>query len=1043
MDSEGEHWQANKWTKVRSKKKRRRSPASSSMPLPLPKEKNILVSRTFRRKDDVSSARSSCTATGTVCVQRNGFRPRPVHVPVQSASQPEAKQYLRIQEKIARDTQLNNWICRLASKTESQIIFDLRDDRNFIYILEILKQGWAAELSHSIVHIFSILPQCRSYAEIERLVDIPTVLERLNMRMVTVKSLLFFSDLCTVYTFALEHGSNSLKKWLSDTKLVLQTIGETFECLNPDRPESQEVVARLQNADNRLNLLMFSQYDNVTLEGNPQNSKETLRIPAQHVAHQAKVGRRAHDKGESWQTVATKKKIPKSIRPGCFMDTNQVGRIVGCSLEKKHGKETWVPSNERNGAVAGGADENGNLKISVTKQERAKLFSKLHENWTPQELPRCLKEVMYAVSDLSHQKRNDDEVKFLSRLCTPQFLEYLTASLNLSELMKVNVTASFFTNIGTFCIIVCKYLPLVGAEYCGKMVELILKAYDAVNLPLALPSQLQRELGELYSKLVQTTYVSEDLCPVNFRQMSVVPTAEDFQTQRVFLRPNIISGPYRDVDHYLDVQFRLLREDFLKSIRDSVAEIRGRAKNFENTGEKRWNTFRIYKNVTFGTQTDGRTPGCLQMVFDPYKDLNIDWKMSKRFMVGALLVISNDNFSTLHLARVAGRDFGYLNHGWLPVEPFGSDGSAKKLLRGIFTVAESMIFFEPYFHVLNCLQKTEVDAFPLARYIVNADTTEELADYLKSESNRVYRIPLGRPGSPECQSVSVDVVNGQWPTPLEMGLNGSQHEALIKALTQKVMLIQGPPGTGKTFLGLRVVSTLLMNPHAWRGVGSEASPILIVCYTNHALDQFLVGLLDTTKEIVRLGGRCKDTRLENYMLKRGGGEKQSLELRREYGRRRRAQEEVENDLHHVQDALHNLSKTRGIISMQTFLQHHIITETQHNVIAEHCGISSWLEKGCGEPVISANERRSVMSGFKSGNYYVDYEVTLSNMSSSIQELRRMRTIGIRDYIEMQQYLQSRYDYFVSQTQKNWMLSPDAARDDLMSLEADERWQIYQ
>jgi superfamily II DNA or RNA helicase len=71
------------------------------------------------------------------------------------------------------------------------------------------------------------------------------------------------------------------------------------------------------------------------------------------------------------------------------------------------------------------------------------------------------------------------------------------------------------------------------------------------------------------------------------------------------------------------------------------------------------------------------------------------------------------------------------------------------------------------------------------------------------------------------------------------------------ALTRKVAVIQGPPGTGKTFPGLKIVQVLLKNSQFWRPAqhqqsagkpkAKKPSPILVICYTNHALDQFLEG----------------------------------------------------------------------------------------------------------------------------------------------------------------------------------------------------------
>jgi len=41
-------------------------------------------------------------------------------------------------------------------------------------------------------------------------------------------------------------------------------------------------------------------------------------------------------------------------------------------------------------------------------------------------------------------------------------------------------------------------------------------------------------------------------------------------------------------------------------------------------------------------------------------------------------------------------------------------------------------------------------------------------------------------------------------------------------------------------VGLKIVQALLTNKHVWQST-VQKSPILVVCYTNHALDQFLEG----------------------------------------------------------------------------------------------------------------------------------------------------------------------------------------------------------
>lgn len=98
----------------------------------------------------------------------------------------------------------------------------------------------------------------------------------------------------------------------------------------------------------------------------------------------------------------------------------------------------------------------------------------------------------------------------------------------------------------------------------------------------------------------------------------------------------------------------------------------------------------------------------------------------------------------------------------------------------------------------------------------------------------------------------------------QLGLDESQAAAFYVALTQQISIIQGPPGTGKTYLGLRIVETLLKNRGSW--IDHQRVPILVICYTNHALDQFLEGILQFTKMIVRIGGQSKCDALKPFSL---------------------------------------------------------------------------------------------------------------------------------------------------------------------------------
>ncbi|KAJ3167234.1 hypothetical protein HDU87_001723, partial [Geranomyces variabilis] len=109
-------------------------------------------------------------------------------------------------------------------------------------------------------------------------------------------------------------------------------------------------------------------------------------------------------------------------------------------------------------------------------------------------------------------------------------------------------------------------------------------------------------------------------------------------------------------------------------------------------------------------------------------------------------------------------------------------------------------------------------------------------------------------------------------------LDPGQCQAFIHALSSELALLQGPPGTGKSYIGVQIVKVLLANKRAL-----NLGPVICVCYTNHALDQFLEHLLDSgvTTNMVRMGSRSQSERLQKCTL-------QSLEKTKTMGEKRLA-----------------------------------------------------------------------------------------------------------------------------------------------------------
>lgn len=87
--------------------------------------------------------------------------------------------------------------------------------------------------------------------------------------------------------------------------------------------------------------------------------------------------------------------------------------------------------------------------------------------------------------------------------------------------------------------------------------------------------QKSRE-GTLRSDKYSLLADDEDAPPgeEDFRVMSVYPTFDEFHLdQKPFLRPNIMSQSFPNARIYLDTHFRLLREDFVRPLREGVKKL--------------------------------------------------------------------------------------------------------------------------------------------------------------------------------------------------------------------------------------------------------------------------------------------------------------------------------------------------------------------------------------------------------------------------------------------------------------------------------------
>ncbi|EFJ30903.1 hypothetical protein SELMODRAFT_408664 [Selaginella moellendorffii] len=387
-----------------------------------------------------------------------------------------------------------------------------------------------------------------------------------------------------------------------------------------------------------------------------------------------------------------------------------------------------------------------------------------------------------------------------------------------------------------------KYLPLDAAE---KLIA---------ELP---ETPLRDELGE---RLGGPVFRKIPIIPSKDELLSVIPTA--VPVNKVGLR-------YTSVLEYLETHFRLLREDFINPLRQGI-------KQYINRQGGYFAEVRIYSNVELkGVRftlngIENKVSFVAEKVRNKTREIN--WEQSKRLMFGSLLCMSRDNFQTITWATVAGRKELAQNMVDLRL----LDGSDLDASFKYVMVESAAAYFEAYSHVLKSLQREDMENIPFKSHLISLVKHVKEPAYLpqRAEGDR-YDFSSAFPGGTKEFGQFKFHILQDWPE-WNSTLDSSQVAALKHALTKNLALIQGPPGTGKTFVGMLIVKLLLANLKreatktrhfsTAEDVPDLCGPVLIVCYTNHALDQFLEGIFRSEKNVIRIGGRSKNKQLDGRNL---------------------------------------------------------------------------------------------------------------------------------------------------------------------------------
>ncbi|CAI5718792.1 unnamed protein product [Peronospora effusa] len=334
---------------------------------------------------------------------------------------------------------------------------------------------------------------------------------------------------------------------------------------------------------------------------------------------------------------------------------------------------------------------------------------------------------------------------------------------------------------------------------------------------------------------------------VDYNVYSIVET--DMPLKHTFRRDERGDSPRFFERHGLCVDVRFKQP--------SVADLTGRAEPSEQQSRKHlWEkTGRLpfHGMVALVTYMDGK----LQMVFCQIVERDLER------LVEDVVEVALQPFET--------RDFAVLAQ-WRLSASLKSNQERSRLR--MLLLEFNNVFLVAYEPVLRTLQSIHPAIMPFLEYLApeTPRTPGEsrmeppiycLADEFSFDLSSVIRTYPGTVnGGPSQLLLRPDQQNSREECEAALvrysTLEHDQAKALVQALSSRVACIQGLPGSGKSFIGSMLTRII---------VEAKVSPVLVVCYTNHALDQFLCHLLDVgITRLVRIGGQCKEPRLEKFNL---------------------------------------------------------------------------------------------------------------------------------------------------------------------------------
>ncbi|KAF8065347.1 P-loop containing nucleoside triphosphate hydrolase protein [Lyophyllum atratum] len=484
------------------------------------------------------------------------------------------------------------------------------------------------------------------------------------------------------------------------------------------------------------------------------------------------------------------------------------------------------------------------------------------------ESPHGLSSIRAAIStDTSIDGLNDHAVKFLSCLQAPAIKTLCGGQVLIRVLNFISGSPTFWTAfIKAFK---DRKLKEAGEKcFAWVLLSLISIPTDTISPHLDLANDVEsllinssyvdvRNLGQKIKHTISVSSSSpstssgegDDITAggrhdndfAEFRSIAILPTADELASAEApFLRLSAALDDPRTEDGrvalYLDNQFRLLREDMIYEMREELQIALNQQKGKKHRGfvveglrfhdcdvgdQSRWTKWSLVMQ-------------CKEMFAELHKvkpAKRKDWlKDHPRFLKHqslTSLIVDGEVLAFPSVRRE--EDLLVKEKPLIILELEGEVAMQKLLLRmksagnvKLIQIDVAVFAYEP---ILNALKSMKV--LPLS---------DELLFWKEGSAPGQLMLPPRLKGLVDKMKVQGGAdVGTLLGLKKKIILDPAQEKSLLAGLTQNLAIIQGPPGTGKSFIGALLAKFI----HEYSDL-----KILVVCYTNHALDQFLEDLLD-------------------------------------------------------------------------------------------------------------------------------------------------------------------------------------------------------